>query len=282
MSPSRSVPAPVSGFAAPRGAIYVATGERHLAEAVISLAQLRRSNPALPVALVTDAAQPPGNWDVVLPLPDPVHGLQDKLHLRRAPWAQAVFLDTDTHVVGDLGDVFALLDGGFDLAAHQLFEGHDYQLPDVPDSFPEFNTGVIAFRNTPAVHAFFDQWTEIYASRPPPYPTDQYSFRIAVFHSGLRHTVLTPEYNFRPLATNFAITDLRIVHGRPLSALPALKEQIDVRCVHRAYVPRLGCVVSDYMTLGQIARLWRATTVELILGATRPFRHLLRRLVGRG
>lgn len=271
-----------AGFAAPRGAIYVATGARYLAEAATSLAQLRRSNPGLPVALVTDAAQPPGDWDVVLPLPDPVHGLRDKLHLRRAPWAQAIFLDTDTHVAADLGDVFALLDGGFDLAAHQLFEGHDYDLPDVPHTFPEFNTGVIAFRNTPAVQAFFDQWTEIYATRPPPYPTDQYSFRIAVFHSGLRHTVLTPEYNFRPLATNFAITDLRIVHGRPLTAMPALKERIDVRCVHRAYVPRLGCVVSDSMTLGQIARLWRATTVELILGATRPLRHLLRRLVGRG
>lgn len=264
-----------------RGVIYVATGEAYLQEAAVSLAQLRRSNPALPAAIVTDAAHPPGDWDVVLPLPDPTRSLFDKLHMRRAPWDQVIFLDTDTHVAADLGDLFALLDAGFDLAAHQLFEGHDYRLPDVPDAFPEFNTGVIAFRNTPAVQTFFTQWREIYLARPAPYPTDQYSFRLAVFHSGLRHTVLTPEYNFRPLATNFAITDLRIVHGRPLTAMAALKRRIDVKLVHRAYVPRLRCVVSDFMTPAQALRLAWAAIRELPRALCSPPWRALRRLARR-
>lgn len=264
-----------------RGVVYVATGARYLEEARQSLAFLRRSNPTLPAAIITDAPQPPGDWDLVLPLTNPLHSLRDKLHMRRAPWPLVLFIDTDTCVAHDLGEIFALLEAGFDLAAHQLFEGHDYALPDVPDAFPEFNTGVIGFRNTPAVQRFFEQWDAIYTARPAPYPTDQYSFRLAVFHSGLRHTVLPPEYNFRPLSTNFAILSLRIVHGRPVAALPALKEKIDVRHVHRAYVPRLGCVVSDHMTLGQVARLWLATTLELGLTLTRPARQAVRRLFGR-
>lgn len=264
-----------------RGVVYVATGKHYLEEARQSLEFLRHTNPALPAAIITDAVQPPGDWDLVLPLENPWHNFRDKLQMRRAPWPLVLFVDTDTYVAHDLSDIFTLLEAGFDLAAHQLFEGHDYTLPDVPDSFPEFNTGVIGFRNTPAAHRFFAQWDAIYTARPAPYPADQYSFRIAVFHSGLRHTVLPPEYNFRPLSTNFAITSLRILHGRPVSCLPRLKEQIDVRHVHRAYVPRLRAVVSDRMTLGQVARLWLATSIELFLTATRPTRRVLRKLVGR-
>lgn len=264
-----------------RGVIYVATGSNYLAEARESLASLRRSNPTLPAAIITDVPQPPGDWDVVLPLPNPLNSVRDKLHMRRAPWPLAIFLDTDTYVAHDLGEVFALLEAGFDLAAHQLFEGHDYALPDVPDSFPEFNTGVVGFRTTPAVQRFFDEWDAIYTARPAPYPADQYSFRIAVFHSTLRHTVLPPEYNFRPLSTNFAILPLRVVHGRPVGALPALKEKIDVRHVHRAYVPSLGCVVSDHMTPREVVRLWLAVTARVFLTFVRGCGYVARRLLGR-
>jgi hypothetical protein len=264
-----------------RGVVYVATGTRYVAEAIRSRAQLRRIHPQLPAALVTDAAAPGDDWQHVFPLEHPTHTLRDKIQMRLAPWDYVLFLDTDTHVADDLEPVFALLRGGFDLAAHQLFEGHNYGLPDVPDSFPEFNTGVIGFRNTPAVHRFFDEWQACYDRLYPGVTCDQRSFRIAVFHSGLRHTVLTPEYNFRPLSTNFAITGLHVLHGRPLAAMPALKDTIDVNFVHRAYVPRLGCVVSDHMTPVQAWRLWRAATWELIKTASRPARQRVRRLLGR-
>lgn len=266
---------------AKRGVVYVATGRRYVDEANESRAQLRRSNPDLPAALVTDVAAPTGDWQHVLTLPSPMHSLRDKLHMRLAPWPQALFLDTDTYVAASLDPIFTLLDAGFDLAAHQLYEGHNYQLPDVPDSFPEFNTGVIAFRNSPTVQDFFDLWIRTYNTGYLEVACDQRSFRIAVYQSGLRHTVLAPEYNFRPLSTNFATTDLRILHGRPLSAMSALKDLVDVNYVRRAYVPRLGCVVSDHMTLRQIWRLWLASTRELIATGTRALRHALLRQLGR-
>lgn len=264
-----------------RGVIYVATGAAYVVEAAASRRQLQLSNPGLPAAIVTDDPAPPGDWQVVLPLPNPTRSLRDKHQMRRSPWVNTIFLDTDTYVAAPLDPVFALLDAGFDLAAHQLFEGHDYQLADVPDSFPEFNTGVIAFRRTPAVQALFDAWSEAYAAFHPRVTCDQRSFRHAVYHSGLRHTVLTPEYNFRPLSTNFGITDLRILHGRPLGAMPALKALMDVKLVHRAYVPRLGCVVSDFMTPRQVRRLWLAVTRELFATTTRPLRQRLRNLFRR-
>ncbi len=264
-----------------RGVIYVATGPRYLEEAAVSRAQLRRSNPALPAALVTDAAHISGDWQEIIPLPKPTHSLRDKLQMRHSPWDCTIFLDTDTYVAAPLDLLFDLLDDGFDLLGHQLFEGHDYQLEGVPDAFPEFNTGVIGFRRDEAVQRFFDAWTTWYDRYLPAVKCDQRSFRKAVYESRLRHSVLTPEYNFRPLATNFAITDLRILHGRPFADLPQLKALMDVKLVHRAYVPRLRCVVSDMMTPGQAWRLWRAATFELVKTGTRPLRNRVRRLFGR-
>jgi hypothetical protein len=263
-----------------RGIIYVATGHRYVAEAVESLVTLRRTNPGLPAALVTDAVSPPGDWEQVMPLADPTHSFRDKLHMRRSPWELTLFLDTDIYVAANIGLLFDLL-ADFDIISHQLFEGHDYELEGVPDAFPEFNTGVIGFRRSPEVQAFFDSWAMWYDRYAPAVVADQQSFRKALYHSRLRHSVLPPEYNFRPLATNFAITDLRIIHGRPLADMPALKEKIDVNLVHRAFVPRLGCVVSDHMTLQQVWRLWLATSVELSKTASRPLRHTLARLLGR-
>jgi len=125
--------------------------------------------------------------------------------MRLSPWQHTLFLDTDTYVTTDLGHLFEMLEDGFDLLAHQLFEGHNYGLEGVPDAFPEFNTGVIGFRNTPDVQRFFEDWNTWYGRYVPSITCDQRSFRKAVYLSGLRHSVLTPEYNFRPLSTNFAI-----------------------------------------------------------------------------
>lgn len=261
------------------GVLYVATGERYAAEAAESLALLRRTNPALPAALVTDLTSPPGAWDRLILVAGPTHSLRDKLLMRHTPWAHTLFLDTDTFAGENLDHLFALLEQ-FDVIGHQLFEGHDYELAGVSGAFPEFNTGVIGFRNTPALQQFFADWTSWYDRFASQTRCDQRSFRKALYHSGLRHSVLPPEYNFRPLATNFAMMGLHIVHGRPLAALPALKKLVDVNLVHRAYVPRLGCVVSDHMSLRQTWHLWCATSWELVKTATRPLRHALRRLLG--
>lgn len=260
------------------GVVYVATGESYVAEAAASLTLLRRSNPSVSAAIITDLSAPPGQWEAVLPLAAPTHSLRDKLQMRRSPWESTLFLDTDTYVATDLGDLFHLL-ASFDVVGHQLFEGHNYQLEGVPHAFPEFNTGVIGFRNTPAVQSLFDEWSNWYDRYSAETRCDQRSFRQALYRSGLRHSVLPPEYNFRPLATNFAIMPLQIVHGRPLAGLPALKEKIDVNFVHRAYVPRLGCVVSDHMTPRQAIRLWFAATLEVLCSSGRAFRHAVGRAI---
>ena len=266
---------------ATRGVVYVATGDRYVAEAAESLASLRLSNPGLAAALITDHHTPPGGWELVIPLPSPTYSLRDKIAMRCVPWETVLFLDTDTFIATGLSHLFEMLESGFDLFAHQLFEGHNYELEGVPHSFPEFNTGVIGFRNTPSVQRqLFDAWGHWYDEYSSVTRCDQRSFRKAVYISGLRHAVLPPEYNFRPLATNFAIMNLRIIHGRPVSSLDALRRTVDVNLVHRAYVPRFKCVVSDHMTLGQLLKLWGAVSFQvvkaLIRYALRPFRGLVR------
>jgi len=184
-----------------RGVVYVATGPSFAAEAAESRASLRRSNPDLPAALFTDIDSPAGDWQRVIRVDAPSHSLRDKLQMRFSPWDLTLFLDTDTFVAMDISHLFDLLADGFDLIGHQLYEGHDYLLEGVPAAFPEFNTGVLGFRQAPAVQRFFDEWAKQYDRFLPVNANDQQSFRQALYHSGLRHSVIPPEYNFRPLAT---------------------------------------------------------------------------------
>ena len=129
------------------GFVYVATGSGYLEEAQRSAASLRRWNPGYPICLVTDNALPETElFDDVVFRTDAEHKPIDKLLAIHCPYERAVYLDTDTRVFGDLSPPLALLER-FDLAANQdVNRGWYYELPDIPVAFPEFNTGVIAYR----------------------------------------------------------------------------------------------------------------------------------------
>ena len=129
---------------APCGFVYVATGECYRGEAAVAAAQLRRTNPGARICLIADRAEGPVFWDDFVLLDRPAFGFRDKLAMHLCPYDRFVFLDTDTYVGADLTEVFQLLDH-FDVAGHQLFEGHDYRLPDVPDAFPEFQGGMLDY-----------------------------------------------------------------------------------------------------------------------------------------
>lgn len=50
----------------------------------------------------------------------------------------------------------------FDLAAAQAPYRAQYRVWEVPDCFPELNTGVIVFRKTEMLRLCLDQWLQIY------------------------------------------------------------------------------------------------------------------------
>ncbi len=252
------------------GFVYVATGKRYVAEALRSAGSLRASMPDAAIALITDS--PPdqaiaGLFNTVIVRTEVRHQPIDKLLAWEAPFERCVFLDTDTHVCGDLSDLFILLDR-FDLAAApETLRGWHYTLPEVPEAFPEYNTGVIAFRRGPATDEFFRTWRADYEKLHAAngFVTDQPAFRRAAYRAGVRIAPLPSEFHFITITPNYTMWAVRLLHGR--GDLPALARDLNLRPGARAFVPGLGPVAAFHGHRAWIAQLFRL----LIRGVRVPF-----------
>jgi len=133
------------------------------------------------------------------------------LNLIRPDCEQILALDADTIIHEDYRDCWSLLDR-FDIAlthepARYVKEKDRYailnpELLMVPDSFPEFNSGVIFYKNIPAVRRIFATWYTNYITFKTPKsiyaPLDQQALRYALWNSELRIATLPPEYNVTP------------------------------------------------------------------------------------
>lgn len=253
-----------------RAYVYVATGEGYVAEARRSAASLRAQHADTVIVLMTDVAQAnAAPFDQVIVRTDARRNPSDKLWAVDAPFDEIVFLDTDTHICGRIDGLFDLL-GTHDLAA--LMENHrgwDYDLPGVPTCYPEFNTGVIAFRRAPAVQRFFAAWRTAYdelrAARN--LKNDQPAFRRALFDSGLRVATLPSEFHFLANVPNYAMWEVRLLHGR--GDLPAIAREVNAELGARAYVPHVG-VLRGYLGRAQWARTLARVAWRLLAGLVRP------------
>jgi hypothetical protein len=118
---------------------------------------------------------------------------------------------------------------------------------------------------------------------------DQKGFRIALYQSGLRHSVLGPEYDFIVQHVQFACAAVKIFHGRTFADLQRIERIVNARLGQRAWVPILDLCVMQHESAGGWARLaWRtglqalrmAGLVILPAGLRRRFREnaVLRRL----
>ena len=74
--------------------------------------------------------------------------------MKNSPFAETLFLDTDTYVCGELSELFELL-AQFDIAMTLDRRYYDDFPKDVgvPGSFCEFNRGVVAFRSSERMQA---------------------------------------------------------------------------------------------------------------------------------
>ena len=209
-----------------KGVVYVATGKKFVDEALISVRSVKKLMPELPVALFTDLRElvdtPPDGVDSVFLLPEVTKSCLDKMYpLVETPYEKTLFLDTDTYLCERVDELFDVLDR-FDIAAaHPPFRVQ-YQITDIPECFPEPNTGVILFKKNQAALEVLQRWPEEYkkqlASKIKPHH-DQHSFRAALYHSDARFLVLPHEYNFRSIGPNFAGKGslVKIIHGRHAS-----------------------------------------------------------------
>lgn len=180
-----------------QGILYVATGDEFIQEAILSAKQVS-TVVNVPIAIITDCEIDYPVFDQVIIDDNPKYSYLDKPRgLQMSPFDKTLFLDTDAYVVSPIDELFDLLDS-FDIAAtvdpneaSLRMRGFQY-FDDVPESVPEYNTGVVAFADTPEVSTFLGSWIKNYSES---HHTDQPSFRKALATSPVEFTALSPLYN---------------------------------------------------------------------------------------
>ena len=110
-------------------------------------------------------------------------------------------LGSDTYAVSArVSSIFELL-AHFDIAVahapYRIVTMPDSETIPVPESFPEFNCDVIAYRKNDKVLNFIEQWQDYYRNDVFGHPHDQGTFRYLIYKSDLRIATLTSEFNYR-------------------------------------------------------------------------------------
>jgi hypothetical protein len=135
-----------------------------------------------------------------------------------------LYVDSDTLVVGAVGDVVncdgdvgAVMDFNHPVTSRwnppELDEpfrrlGWEYPLP------RWLNAGVYFLRDTPAVHAFCEEWISRWQSpvAGESHTWDQSTFNSALWASGVKQTVLPNGYNAMVVKQQYRFRESRILH----------------------------------------------------------------------
>lgn len=230
-----------------QGVLYIATGEEFVKEAEVSARSVSNVMSNIPIAIATDV-EPSFDFDHIINISNPHYGFQDKIsNMSRSPFEQTLYLDTDIYMGSNVSELFELLNK-FDLGLAYNHNREAYNPPEVPDSFPEYNTGVIVYRNDENFRRFTETWEENHDEILSEVKThDQPSFRKTLFDSDLRIATLTPEYNCMVRYPGHVRNEVKIAHSRLLDidtpgadksvTVPDALETLNSYEGHRLYEP---------------------------------------------
>lgn len=209
---------------APAGIIYAVVGRPYLAEALQSAATVKRWMPSTPITLFCDEPVDSPLFDQVVKIPSPQGSFEDKIiAMRCSPYERTLFLDSDTYLCDDVCELFGVLDHYDFIAALEPYHRdpftRDNPAPeaghDIPPSMVEHTSGVIAYRRSPLMDEFLEDWYATYVrGRAAGIMADQVTLRTCLYRSRVRIGTLPPEYNFRLPVVALAFGRIRILHGR--------------------------------------------------------------------
>jgi hypothetical protein len=205
------------------GAVYIITHDpRYVGLLLTSAESLKRAMPDLPIAVFSQFPVESSLFERIEIVEPSTDGFYDKARLiRNSPYDRTLLIDADTYVLQPVPELFSLLDH-FDCAAtHEEYVNTDwhgrYPRPDIPASFPEFNTGVLLLKRSNRVSTMLEQWGMLYEQflrdRPGEAINDQPFFRVAAYHSEARFTTLPREYNCKFRGQGYLNGPVKILHG---------------------------------------------------------------------
>ncbi len=219
------------------GILYIATGEDYIKEAKISAQSVQEHNPEINTAIATDEPLSSQLFEQIIPVDDLEENFSaSNISPQLSPYDKTVFLDTDTYVTGDINGLFDLLEK-YDLAvAHAPNKNN---IPGLPDPVVEYNTGVIAYRNTDKVNSFLTKWEETYKNwkENMNIVRNQPSFTKCIYDSDISVYTLPSEYNVRTTFPGYVARDVKILHGRQPAALSSVAAKLSISQSPRVYYP---------------------------------------------
>lgn len=103
--------------------------------------------------------------------------------------------------MADISEMFDLLDR-FDLALAHAHNRNKHKkdnsgkfIEKIPESFPQYNGGVILYKNSDEVRHFLMEWADSFYQAG--FYKDQITLRWLLYNTKLRLATLPPEYNIR-------------------------------------------------------------------------------------
>ena len=236
-----------------KGIVLISSGKQYSEEACRAAKQSKKYMPGIPVTLFTDTPVQCHAIDQ-FELIESKGPYANKLYFAgRSPYERTLYLDTDAYVVADVSEVFDMLDRFDFLACHSPYR-ESYRQPDVPESFPEYNGGVFAYRRNDKTARMFANWIRIYEHDQEQkqdwvFPegaklfskslTDQPALRRAMYESDVRIGTLPAEYNCRLPFPGYLQGGVKVIHGRTENP-EAMKDRLNTSVLPRAYMMRWG------------------------------------------
>lgn len=251
-----------------QGILYIATGEKYIQAAIRSARSALKYCPGLAIHLFTDAkgrelhfSRSPLPFSSVDIIKDPHH--RSKVdYVAHTPFDRTLFLDTDTALNADIRPMFNILDR-FDIAMTHAHHRSPTRLQRwravLPDSFPEFNTGVILYRKTPAVLQCLGEWGHHFIEAALNENNDQTTLRELLWLSDLRIATLPPEYNVRfvkyPLLWSKSEAQSKIFH---------------LKAFHTGWLPWFNRKIRASRVARKLGLGWLINLIKKIIPAGRP------------
>lgn len=218
------------------GILYIATGEQYVNEAIKSARSLDANTKGYPTKLIANRDPHEDVFDNVQ-IVEPREGFADKIRfLQETPYERTLFLDSDTYVCGPIHDLFELIEQ-YELAAAHARGRRPVRMEEIPDCFPEFNTGVLVYRSSSNVDNILSQWLAEYNKiERQSSLNDQPAFRRTLYGADVNMATLPPEYNCRTVWPGYADGPVKIIHGRH-DNLEAIADKLNKSTEMRVFLP---------------------------------------------
>lgn len=233
------------------GLVFVAFGDKFVAEAVTAAASYREQMPDLPLALVTSGETcPPPAFDIVKRMAEPVVDFpacyagyyQKILAIAETPFEVTLFVDSDTYCCAPVYDLFVAARHYGLAVVHAPYKMSSFGVTSPTQDrnvIPAVNTGVIAFSRDRVGRDFFENWSDLYRQQVPAVAghnfSDQTVFRELLRRTGIAPHFMTYEYNARVGLPAVFHGPVRILHGRPRNGIDMIARSINASTDHRIY-----------------------------------------------